>query len=103
VDGLNRRNLFQPPHEQFDVGPPKPERIKLAVGAPPQEHLQIRTCVDPRQALVASQVRGDHHPKKIIRNTWENDRICHAPTVPRSPMAQPRQERTSATGVPECP
>lgn len=76
------RIQIQPANEQLDIAPSNTERIELVPGAPAQEHLQVGERCEPGTALVASQMRSDRHPEQIIRNTLENDRIGHTPTVP---------------------
>jgi len=52
------------------------------VGTPAQEQLQIGPGVDPGQALVAGQVRGDRHAEQIISSRLQYDNISQTTTVP---------------------
>jgi hypothetical protein len=69
------------------------DRHDMMVAAPPQEHLQVGVGVGTGQALVPGQVRGDRHPKQIVRTTVERNRICHTPTVPGNQPHHRRQNR----------
>jgi hypothetical protein len=63
--GLEPAYLLHPSDVELDVWTLGSQRIETALGAPTQEHPQVRLGMGTRQALVAGEVPG-HSPTKNI-------------------------------------